>query len=253
MTGTLEIVDDAITGPQAVALSYTNSGAYTVQELAFNGWSIGATGALELFVNLPQRGDSAELTISGPNASDFEVLGNATPLPKGENSMCSWYSGNTGCTPAIYFSPSALGTRTAILSVVLDGVGPMESVILTGTGQPAGINFQVYSIFGLTSYALQDYVNTSQSYPVFTITNSGTVPVTLNAPLVTGAQRVAILGVGAVRHACVGGGLHADGDQHANSIGSDFGDDYVDRYNGRGPENGDSHGYWSPQSSHDHS
>ncbi|HEX6795842.1 MAG TPA: choice-of-anchor D domain-containing protein, partial [Casimicrobiaceae bacterium] len=81
--------------------------------------TIGNTGSCAL--NL------TSLTISGPNSSDFSVVGAPTPPVAIAN--------GSSLSVTIRFNPSALGLRTATLSIgTSDPVNPSQSVALTGRG-----------------------------------------------------------------------------------------------------------------------
>jgi hypothetical protein len=188
---TLTVVDDAAAGPQTLPISYTSAGVGGPNALNFGGWSIGAKGSISASFGLPQKGDGAYLTITGPNASDFTVNANSGA----DSDFCELAEG-IACDPTISFSPTGLGARTATLSLSLvtetnfSGI-PVGSVTLTGTGQAAGPNFVISnSLTDLTvnSYAfVQDYLGSPRS-TTFTIRNSGTVPLTLNTPVSSGAE-----------------------------------------------------------------
>jgi trimeric autotransporter adhesin len=179
LTGVLNVIDDAASGPQSVSLSYASNGVSAPLLLNFGGWSVGAKGSISTYVGLPQRGDGATLSISGPDAADFTL----------QSSSC--YFSNLGqCTPLIYFSPSALGQRSAFLNI--SGAQGSGSIALTGIGQPPGIGFMIgyltNGVLPISSYNFQAAF-VGQSYSLQTeIYNTGTVPVTINAPMVTGAN-----------------------------------------------------------------
>jgi len=192
----LTVVDDAVAGPQTVNLSYTLSGLDVPTYINFGGWSIGAKGSIVTGFGLPQKGDEVYFSISGPNASDFSAVGN-------DGIGCIYMEGTT-CVPTISFTPSGLGTRTATLDLSMSGPGSsgaIGSIALTGTGQPAGINFlikvtnQAWVTHNNTTidYTLNpfpfydDYVNIGSS-TTFGVINTVPVPVTVNPPVMSGAN-----------------------------------------------------------------
>jgi hypothetical protein len=66
------------------------------------------------------------ISISGADAGDFAQTNNCgTSVPSGGN-----------CKIKVTFTPSALGTRTADVSISDDGGGSPQLVPLTGTGTP---------------------------------------------------------------------------------------------------------------------
>lgn len=116
-----------------------------------------------------------KVTISGTNPADFTETSNCTSLTEGSS-----------CTVTLTFSPTALGARSAVLTVTDDSTSdPTLVVNLAGTGidttatlTPAATTFPSTSI-GATSAAT-----------TFTFTNTSTVAETVSSATVTGDYAV---------------------------------------------------------------
>jgi hypothetical protein len=166
----MTVVDDAAGGPQTMNVSETSNyfvsfaaflGVSNAITYNFGGISIGASVSQGVFFN-PATGTTlptATASISGLNPGDFSLASSGQCVPPSGPS-----TGN--CAYIVIFAPTTVGTRTANLTI--PGIGVMT---LTGTGQPAGINFSVALIGGL-----------------FKVTNTGTLPLTLNTPVITGPE-----------------------------------------------------------------
>jgi len=166
-TGVLTVMDDAAAGPQTLALSYSNG--FTGRLLIdFGSRSVGTQGASSTGAN-PSRG----FTLTGPNATDFSFL----PDSSVQTTNCT---NQRSCYLPIYFKPSALGRRIA---TVTSDTGPIGGVI--GTGLAAGPHLSAYSPVDFRDV----YVgSTSSSGGGVFLVNTGTVPLTLNAPVLSGAN-----------------------------------------------------------------
>jgi hypothetical protein len=127
-TGTLSISDTAAGSPQTVSLTGTGSGAVlslTPPSLTFPSQYVGTSG-LPQNVSLQNTGNTA-LTISNVTVS---------PSDYAETSGCtSSLAPGVSCTIAVFFDPTASGTRTGTLTVTDNAPGSPHTVALTGTGQ----------------------------------------------------------------------------------------------------------------------
>lgn len=171
--GTMTIYDDAAAGPQVVGLG--NAGFPPA--VAFGNWSLGATGSQLVPVSGNPTAVYLGLSITGANTSDFSFSPSYTLL----SSSCSYSyrSGLTNCPINVYFTPTALGNRSANLNVV--GFGQIP---LTGIGNPAGVDFDVFlaqttsSYVNLPAITALDYGSVVQGSSATTdimIRNTGTV------------------------------------------------------------------------------
>ena len=186
-SATLTVVDDAATGPQVAHLSFPSFvGAGFPAVVDFGHWAIGAMG--EEFFEVQGSGVSGafSFTITGANAGDFSFAQGSSVLA----TSCTYeYRGGYRCYLDIFYTPSAPGASTAYVNVL--GFGRFT---LTGTGDPAGVDFEIYgsgvpypSTAPLTALNLG---STPIGRPLVSqvgIRNSGTVsPLSLNPPVLSG-------------------------------------------------------------------
>jgi hypothetical protein len=172
-TGVLTVGDDANAGPQTAALSYSNGFSGPVI-FDFGSRSVGTQGTGPLDFVPPGLPGLYNLTLTGPNATDFSFQSGSSS----QSSSCLTSRIGPFCGPVIYFTPSALGLRTATLN--LNGV-PYGGVI--GVGLPAGLHFS------LSPSSIDfSFISIGQMSPVthVGVVNTGTVPLTFNAPVLSG-------------------------------------------------------------------
>jgi hypothetical protein len=131
-------------------------------------------------VTLTNTGPAAlgitSIALAGANPGDFTVTNNC---PVG-GSLASGGS----CRVTTRFVPTALGTRTATVAITTNDRGtPVANVLLTGTGIQAAVSLTPTTFnFGLVTAR-----STSTPAP-FTLTNSGTAPLTINRISLGGAN-----------------------------------------------------------------
>jgi trimeric autotransporter adhesin len=183
-TGVLTVGDDAAGGPQTLSLSYSNGFSGPVL-FDFGSRSVGTQGAgaiNNVSGYVPGSANSITFSTSGPDAADFTI-----PPP---NNVCNPTRTNPLCGFSIDFTPSAQGLRTA--TVTKNG-SPIGGVI--GTGLPAGVQFTTLSYPQIVSTGLAPPLSTVNFNAVLTgqtstvtveILNTGTVPFTLNTPVLGG-------------------------------------------------------------------
>lgn len=142
-------------------------------------------------------GPSPYITISGANPSDFTIQ-----LAPYDNTI---YPGEV-MDFSIKFSPTAVGIRTALISIanndpdvvgspivespfvfMVQGKGIASKIDITGNAQPI-VNGSLTT--SLANYTFFDYVNVTSGTidRTFTIKNNGNVALTLGALTLTGAQ-----------------------------------------------------------------
>lgn len=182
----VSIAHSAFGSPQSVTLQGNATAApqgnleISASSLSFPNTQIGSTTALSM--TLRNTGSAAlsfsAFTIGGTHPSDFVRSGScatATALAIGAQ-----------CTLTVSFGPSALGLRSAALTIDHNGSNPSAVVSLSGTGIPvpvpvatfdpaAGLNFGAQTVGGL--------------YPAraLRLTNSGTAAMTVASVAVEGA------------------------------------------------------------------
>jgi hypothetical protein len=181
-SGFLTVADDAAAGPQTVALSYSNGFTGGIL-FNFGSRSVGTQGREVVSVEPPgYPAGTNTLSLTGPDATDFSFLsGSSSQSSTCTNSRLSPY-----CGIVIYFTPSAQGTRVATLNI--NGT-PSYGVI--GIGLSAGLHFSTTSDpSNVVPVSSIDFgvVVVGQTSPAqgTSIVNNGTVPITLNAPVLTG-------------------------------------------------------------------
>jgi hypothetical protein len=172
-TGVLTVTDDNNGGPQTANLTYSNGFSGSVL-FNYGSRSVGTQGAGPLDFVPPGLPGSFSLTLTGPDATDFSFLSGSSS----QSSSCTTSRLSPSCGPVIYFTPSALGTRTATLNI--NGV-PYGGFV--GIGLPPGLHFSL-------SPASADFsvIQIGQTSPAtaFAIVNTGTVPITFNSPALSG-------------------------------------------------------------------
>jgi hypothetical protein len=174
-TGVLSVADDAAGGPQKANLVFTNgfAGSHGIV-IDFGSRSLGTQGVGGINGVGGGLNQTLNFTISGVNAADFTV----DPA----YSSCTIIRNSPTCGTTVYFNPSALGVRVATLNV--NGV-PFGGV--TGIGLPVGVQFTTYlgpALADSWDFFQLDIGKTS-SLSV-TIKNTGTVPLVLNPPALSG-------------------------------------------------------------------
>ncbi len=131
-------------------------------------------------VTLTNTGSSA-LTISGvavtgANAGDF-----------GQTNTCpGTLAAGASCTATVRFTPSAVGSRTASLSITDDASGTPHTVALSGTG--AAPSAALASVSPTSILFGTQQVNTRSGSQAVTLTNTGTLPMSVSGITLGGAN-----------------------------------------------------------------
>jgi probable HAF family extracellular repeat protein len=142
--------------------------------LTFSTQSVGTTSAAET-VMLKNSGTTSvtisSIAITGTEHADFAQT----------HTCGSSLAAGASCSISVEFSPTASGTRTAILSVTDNAAGSPQKVSLTGIGttarlSPSSLNFGAVGI-GATSPA-----------QIVTLTNVGTTTLTITGMAITGTD-----------------------------------------------------------------
>ena len=128
-TATLNFADDATNSPQSVSLNGTGTMVkVSPNSLTFASRTVGTTSGAKN-VSLTNVGPGtltiSGITITGTNPGDFSQT----------NNCGATLAMNSGCTIAVGFTPSAIGTRTATLRVDDSDPTSPELISLTGRGQ----------------------------------------------------------------------------------------------------------------------
>ena len=129
-TGALTINDNAVGSPQTVSL--TGTGASTTvglspSSLSFGNQLLGATSAPQNFTLTNTSGSPLSITgivISGLNPGDFAQT----------NDCGTTVAVGASCTFSVTFTPTAIGNRSAAISITDNATGSPQQVSLAGTG-----------------------------------------------------------------------------------------------------------------------
>jgi HYDIN/CFA65/VesB family protein len=181
-TATLTIGDDAPTSPQTIALSGGGTSpaqlTITPDPMDFGAQTVGSSSAVKT-MTLTNVGGQALLlnsvTVGGANPQDFTASWGCSAILS---------HGNT-CNVQVTFKPTATGTRTATLVVDDTAPGSPQTAVLTGTGtQPAA----PVASFSPTAVDFGDQrVGTTSAARTVTLTNTGTLPMSIGSVAITGA------------------------------------------------------------------
>lgn len=149
--------------------------------LNFGSLAVGSTSVAQT-VTIANRGTAplniANITITGANASDFSD-------PSLDKECPNTLPVNATCTVDISFTPSAVGTRTAMLSISDNAQNSPQTVTLTGSGAVSGPG----ALANPTSLNFGNQaVGTSGTAQTVTITNNGTAATTISGITITGTN-----------------------------------------------------------------
>ncbi len=182
-TGIVSVVDDAANSPQGILASGTGTVSgitLTPASLTFSSRVVGSASAAQT-TTLTSSGTAplaiAGIAVSGPNAADYAQT-NDCPTT-------GTLAVNASCTISVTFAPTASGTRTATVTVTDDAPGSPQAVALTGTGVAAA---PAVTLTPTTIPFGSQRVGTTSAAQSATMTNSGTVPLTITGFAIMGAN-----------------------------------------------------------------
>lgn len=141
-TASLSIADNATGSPQTVALTGTGTIVqFSSSTLNFGSQSTGVTSTPQTVTvtNASTTNGIANvvITVTGTNPGDFAQTNN-----------CGTSIGvKATCTITVTFTPSAMGTRAAAVSMADNGGGSPQAIALSGTGITAGIGQIQHIVF----------------------------------------------------------------------------------------------------------
>jgi hypothetical protein len=188
-SGTLQIVSNANNGTQSVALSGTGvapAATASPTTLAFGNQLKGTVSVVKT-VTITNSGTAAlhvgTPTIGGTNAGDFAISANGCTAA---------VAASATCTLSLTFTPPTTGSRIGTLQVPSDATNGTQSVSLTGTGIAPAVAISPATL----SYSDQ-LINTTSAVKVVTVTNSGSAPLHVGTPSVSGTFAIASNGCGA--------------------------------------------------------
>jgi hypothetical protein len=181
--GNLSIADSAPGSPQVVPLSGAGVAAPGVTpapaSLTFASQTVNTTSAAQS-VTLTNSGSATlnitGVTITGVNAGDYSET----------NTCGATLAASANCTISVTFTPTAVGTRTAFISVTDNASGSPQTVALSGTATAATAPVVLLAPTTLT-FASQT-VNTTSAAQSITLTNSGNATLNLTGITITGTN-----------------------------------------------------------------
>jgi hypothetical protein len=181
-TAAVILTDNATGGTQSVILTGAGTSTTTANVspsgLIFANQTLGATSAAQI-ATLTNSGTAAlgitSIALSGANASDF----------KQSNNCSSNVAAGAKCTISFTFTPSASGTRVALLTIIDTAPGSPQTVSLSGTG--AGPTPTVSVTPSSLSFGSQCVAMTSTVQTV-SVKNTGTSTLNVTKLAVTGVN-----------------------------------------------------------------
>jgi hypothetical protein len=179
---TLSITDnsnDVAGSQQSVSLVGTGTGpaiSYAPTSLAFTSQTLGTTSAAQV-VALSNTGNAplniTSLVVTGANAGDFSQT----------NTCAASVAAGGNCLVSVTFAPTALGNRSASISITDNATGSPQSVALTGAGTAPLASLSAANL----NFGNQGLLTTSASQAV-TLSNTGNVSLSITSIAVTGAN-----------------------------------------------------------------
>jgi hypothetical protein len=180
-TASVTITDNASPATQTVTLTGTAvAPALTISPTSFSFGSVtDNTTAAPINMTLTNSGTGplffTGFAISGANAGDFAVTGNNCPLSPSSLAV------NASCLITATFTPTAMGTRNATLTVSDNVPAGNKAITMTGSG----IGFLVTYTPNMLSFTSTVVGATSTSKTV-TLKNTGTIALNISNIQITG-------------------------------------------------------------------
>jgi sugar lactone lactonase YvrE len=181
-TAAVSIADDLVGSPQTFNLTGTGVApgvGLNPVSLTFATPQLLSTPSAPMSVKLTNTGTSVltitGTTITGPNNGDYAFA------PASTCGASLAISAN--CTINVTFTPTAIGTRTAAISIADSAAGSPQTVSLTGTGGSPTASFNTTTL----TFSNQ-VVSTPSVAQSVTLTNNGTVPLSIAGIAVTGTN-----------------------------------------------------------------
>ena len=178
-TATVSITDSLQSSPEAVALTGTGNGpvvSLSGGALTFASQNLGTTSTAQS-VTLTNTGN-ASLTITsiaatGTNSSDFTVT----------KTCGSSLAANASCTISVKFTPAAIGSRAASVSIIDNAVGSPQTITLAGTGSAPSAGVTTTSL----TFTSQN-LGTTSTAQVVTLNNTGNAALAISSITFTGTN-----------------------------------------------------------------
>jgi Abnormal spindle-like microcephaly-assoc'd, ASPM-SPD-2-Hydin len=184
VTGTLTVTDNAPNSPQTVALSGTGTIlSISPTSLSFGNQAVNTNSAPQT-LTLSNKSTIAvaftKISVTGTNASSFVIQSSST-CPLGTGNLAAGAS----CTVAVGFDPTTTGALAANLTITASGGGSPHNVPLSGTGTSGTTSNATLTPSSFT-FATQ-VVNTNSASQPATLTNTGSVAITISSIATTAA------------------------------------------------------------------
>jgi len=157
----------------------TYSLSVSPSSLTFAAQNVGTTSSPQT-ITVANTGNQpiaiSSIAISGTNTADFGFATNSCPASLSAAATCSL---------GVTFSPTALGTRTAAVTVTDNATGSPQTVSLTGssTNGPPAISISPAAL----TFSAQNIGTTSPSQTI-NVTNTGTQPISFSSIALAGAN-----------------------------------------------------------------
>jgi hypothetical protein len=183
----VSFADDATGSPQTIPLTGTGTApgaALAPANIAFGNQRTGTSSATT-DVTLTNGGTATlnitSITLTGTDPTQF-TLGaptSGTACPLGPSALAA----GANCKVGVKFAPTAIGAKSANVSVADDATGSPQTVPLTGTGTAPAVSLAPANIaFGNQRTA------TSSATTDVTVTNSGTAALNITSITLTGTD-----------------------------------------------------------------
>ena len=180
-TASVSIADSATGSPQMVSLTGTGvspTAGLSATTLTFAAQTLNIASAPQS-VTLTNSGTSAltitGITLTGTNSGDFALA----PA----NTCGASLAISANCTISVTFTPTANGARTAAVSIADNASPSPQTVSLTGAGGTPAASFN-----STTLTFSNQAVSTPSAAQSVTLTNSGTVPLSITGITVSGTN-----------------------------------------------------------------
>jgi hypothetical protein len=182
-SASVTITDDASGSPQSVTLSGTGTApvvGLSPASLTFSSQVVGTSSAAQN-VTLSNTGNAtltfsgSGITISGTNSGDFSQT----------NTCGASVAAGSTCTISVTFKPTAVGTRSASVSITDNASGSPQSVSLTGTAVAAA---PVVSLSPSSISFGNQRAGTASAAQSVTLTNTGNATLTITSIAISGAN-----------------------------------------------------------------
>jgi hypothetical protein len=179
-TATVSVADNATGSPQTVALSGTGAAPAPAASLGATSLNFGSAK-----VSVATAAQFVTVTNSGTAALAITsvVLGGANPGDFTETTTCTGSIAIGGtCTITATFKPTALGARSATITVTDNASGATQTIALSGTGvTPVTLSASSTAFAGTP-------VGSAAAAQTLTLTNGGTTAITMTSVAISGAN-----------------------------------------------------------------